>query len=179
MQSSLLQFGDRPRFDFFEMSLRLHVSVNSPHISTAVHLETYQQQGLSPIFRDQMFTIYEFSRGLRPASRGKQPLIGEKMYVQEICYLPSLKLTAKAPENGGPFEKEIPIGNHHFQGLSGFQVPTQKTLLKQTIPQLPPVSSASDHTDRTTNSLLKSWTKRPRCLGRSVKHRHICASSYT
>ena len=21
-----------------------------------------------------------------------------------------------APENGGPFEKEIPIGNHHFQG---------------------------------------------------------------
>ena len=22
-----------------------------------------------------------------------------------------------APENGGPLEKEIPIGNHHFQGL--------------------------------------------------------------
>ena len=27
---------------------------------------------------------------------------------------PSLKLTAKAPENGGPLEKEIPIGNQHF-----------------------------------------------------------------
>ena len=26
---------------------------------------------------------------------------------------PSLKLTAKAPENN-PLEKEIPIGNHHF-----------------------------------------------------------------
>ncbi len=29
--------------------------------------------------------------------------------------LPSLKLTAKAPENR-PLEKDIPIGNHHFQG---------------------------------------------------------------
>ena len=116
MQSSLLQFGDRPRFDLFEMSLRLHVSVNSHHISTAVHLETYQQQGLSPIFGDQRFNIYELSRVLRRASRGK-PNWGKNVYMQEICYLPSLKLTAKAPENGGPLEKEIPIGNQHFQGL--------------------------------------------------------------
>ena len=28
----------------------------------------------------------------------------------------SLKLTANAPENRGPLEKEIPIGNHHFFG---------------------------------------------------------------
>jgi len=30
-------------------------------------------------------------------------------------HLPSLKLTAKAPENR-PLEKEIPIGNHPFLG---------------------------------------------------------------
>ena len=30
----------------------------------------------------------------------------------------SLKLTANAPENGGPLEKEIPIGNHHFLGAN-------------------------------------------------------------
>ena len=29
-------------------------------------------------------------------------------------YIPSLKLTANAPANGGPLEKEIPIQNHHF-----------------------------------------------------------------
>ena len=32
----------------------------------------------------------------------------------ESVTLPFLKLTANAPENRGPLEKEIPIGNHHF-----------------------------------------------------------------
>ena len=31
--------------------------------------------------------------------------------------VPSLKLTAKAPEHN-PLEKEVLIGNHHFQGRS-------------------------------------------------------------
>ena len=121
------------------MSLRLHVSVNSHHISTAVHLETYQQQGLSQIFGDQRFTIYELSRGLRPAFAGSNPLIEEKtVYMQEICYLPSPLLTAKAPENGGPLEKEIPNWfHHHFQGLSGFQVPTKKNSPKTNHPPAP------------------------------------------
>ena len=30
--------------------------------------------------------------------------------------LDTLPETNIAPENGGPLEKEIPIGNHHFQG---------------------------------------------------------------
>ena len=29
-------------------------------------------------------------------------------------FIASLKLTAKATENGAPLEKEIPIGNHNF-----------------------------------------------------------------
>ena len=32
-------------------------------------------------------------------------------------FVSSLKLTDIAPENRGPLEKEIPIGNHHFQGI--------------------------------------------------------------
>ena len=36
------------------------------------------------------------------------------VHVSGSLILPSLKLTAKAPENRGPLEKEIPIGNHHF-----------------------------------------------------------------
>ncbi len=35
-------------------------------------------------------------------------------FFQPYVRVPSLKLTAKAPENRGPLEKEIPIGNYHF-----------------------------------------------------------------
>ena len=34
--------------------------------------------------------------------------------VNKDFLITSLKLTAKAPENRGPLEKEIPIENHHF-----------------------------------------------------------------
>ena len=36
----------------------------------------------------------------------------------QLMKIPSLKLTAKAPENRGPLEKEIPIGNPPFLGAN-------------------------------------------------------------
>ena len=109
------RYPDGPGFLSIQFFHQLRSSIPAPPMAVKPrHCEPKSGSDWGPPFIKPPF--------LRPF--GSKQYLGDlpTMHMKCIHHLPSLKLTAKAPENWGPLEKEIPIENRHLdRGYVGFR----------------------------------------------------------